>query len=138
MIDQILLITGAAIFGVLGSAHLFLTFLSDSFQAFDGSVTEAMKKSAPKLTKETTMWKAWIGFNASHSFGAILVAAFYIPLALANMAVIRESIWLSLLPAIVGFAYLYVAYQYWFRKPFAGIAIATICFVAAALFINLP
>ena len=40
-----------------------------------------MKQTSPVLTKDTTVWDAWVGFNASHSIGAMLVAAFYIPLA---------------------------------------------------------
>jgi hypothetical protein len=30
------------------------------------------------------MWKAWIGFNASHSFGLILFGTVYAYLALAH------------------------------------------------------
>ena len=32
-----------------------------------------MKFSFPNLTRKTTMWKAWIGFNASHSAGGIFI-----------------------------------------------------------------
>ena len=132
MIEQALLIVGATIFGVLGSAHLFFTFYSNKFDARDEAVTTGMKNTSPVLTKETTMWKAWIGFNASHSLGAMLVTAFYVPLAVTNMQVIRESIWFSLLPVIIGLAYLFLAKKYWFKTPFIGILISTICFVGAA------
>ncbi|RKZ62330.1 MAG: hypothetical protein DRQ44_11085, partial [Gammaproteobacteria bacterium] len=95
MIEQTLLIIGAAIFGILGAAHLLFTFFTNKFNAFDKSVTKAMKSTSPVLAKETTMWNAWIGFNASHSFGAMLVTAFYVPLVVTNMAFIRESMWFS-------------------------------------------
>lgn len=72
---QILLIMGASIFGILGVIHLMYTFFTNKFEAHDSSVTEAMKKTSPALTKETTVWDAWIGFNASHSLGAMLVGA---------------------------------------------------------------
>lgn len=71
MIAQILLITGSSILGVLGTVHLVYTFYSKKFYAVDRTVTEAMKKSSPRITDETTMWDAWVGFNASHSLGVV-------------------------------------------------------------------
>lgn len=136
MTDQILLIIGASIFGILGFAHLFYTFCTNKFDARDRTVTTAMNNTSPVLTKETTMWKAWIGFNASHSLGAMLVMAFYVPLAATNIQVIRESVWFSLLPVLIGLAYLYLAKKYWFRTPFIGILISTVCFVGAAILTN--
>ena len=96
-----------------------------------------MKGSALVLTRETTMWNAWIGFNASHSLGAMLIAAFYIPLAITNMQVIRDSLWFSTLPVIVGLSYLVLAKLYWFRIPYLGILISTLCFAGAAIAIHI-
>ena len=136
MIEQVLLIVGATIFGILGSIHLLYTFFTNKFDAFDPTATKAMRATSPILTKETTMWDAWIGFNASHSLGAMLVAAFYVPLALINMEIIRESVWFSILPVAIGLSYLALAKRYWFKIPFIGILISTICFVGAAISIN--
>ncbi len=136
MIEQVLLIVGASIFGVLGTIHLVYTFYSNKFNAFDPTVTKAMKRTSPILTKETTIWDAWVGFNASHSLGAMLIAAFYIPLALFNMDVIRETIWFSFLPVIIGLSYLALAKRYWFKIPFIGILISTVCFIGATAIQN--
>jgi len=133
---QILIIIGASIFGILGTVHLAYTFFTNKFSAYDEKVTEAMKSTSPILTKETTMWNAWIGFNASHSIGAMLVAAFYVPLAIGNMTVILESKWYSALAVVVGLAYLALARKYWFRIPFVGVLISTLCFISAAILIN--
>ena len=130
---QILIVIGAAIFGLLGVVHLALTFLSNKFDPYDASVTEAMKQTSPRLTKRTTMWKAWIGFNASHSYGAILIAAFYIPLAVYHFEIIEQSLWFLLLPIVVALSYLVLAKLYWFRTPLVGIAISTLCFIGAAI-----
>lgn len=135
--EQILIIIGASIFGVLGTVHLFYTFFTNKFEAYDSSVTEAMKETSPILTKETTVWSAWIGFNASHSIGAMLVAGFYIPLTMFYFSVIQQSVWFSVLPAMVGLSYLILAKQYWFKIPFIGILISTICFTGAAILINI-
>ena len=136
MIDQILLICGATIFGVLGTIHLVYTFFSNKFNAYDKNVTKAMKETSPILTKETTMWKAWVGFNASHSLGAMLVTAFYVPLAISNMEIIRGNLWFSVLPIFIGMSYLALANKYWFKIPFIGIFLATSCFIGAAILIN--
>ncbi len=136
MIEQLLLIAGAAILALLGTIHLVYTFFTNKFDTHDPAVGEAMKTTSPILTKETTVWKAWVGFNASHSLGAMLIGAFYIPLAISHMEIIRASWWFSLLPMIIGLSYLILAQKYWFSAPFRGILFATISFIAAALFIN--
>ena len=133
---QILLIIGASIFGVLGATHLMYTFFTNKFEAHDSSVTEAMKGTSPILTKETSVWDAWVGFNASHSLGAMLVAAVYIPLTTSYFNIIQQSVWFSFLPTLVGVSYLVLAKKYWFRIPFFGVLISTLCFVGAAVLIN--
>ena len=135
--EQILIIIGASIFGMLGTVHLFYTFFTNKFEAYDSSVTEAMKETSPILTKETTVWSAWMGFNASHSIGAMLVAGFYIPLTMFYFSVIQQSVWFSVLPVMIGLSYLILAKQYWFKIPFIGILISTICFTGAAILINI-
>jgi len=135
MIEQILLIIGAAIFGVLGTLHLYYTFFTNKFMTRDRKVAEAMKATSPLLTNRTTMWDTWIGFNGSHSLGAIFIAVFYILLAKRHMEVIRETKSFVLLAVLIGTSYLALAIRYWFRVPLLGILIATICFVISAILI---
>ncbi|MCG9760892.1 MULTISPECIES: LIC_13387 family protein [Pseudoalteromonas] len=134
--DQILIIIGVSIFGALGSIHLVYTFFTEKFNPHDAAVVAAMKNTSPLITKETTMWRAWIGFNASHSLGAMLLAAIYIPLAVNNFEVIKGSLWFSLLPIVVGISYLILARNYWFKIPFVGVLTSLICFLIAAWLIN--
>jgi len=134
---QILLIIGASIFGILGIVHLLYTFFTNKFEAHDSSVTEAMKGTSPILTKETSVWNAWVGFNASHSLGAMLVAAVYIPLATSYFYIIQQSTWFSSLPVLIGLSYLILAKKYWFKIPFFGVLLSTTCFAGAALLVNI-
>ena len=136
LIEQVLIIVGASIFGILGAVHLAYTYFTNKFEAFDASVTEAMKSTSPILTKETTIWNAWVGFNASHSLGALLVAAVYVPLAVFHFEMLRESLWFSALPVVVGASYLVLAKKYWFKIPFFGVLVALFCFLGAAVLIN--
>jgi hypothetical protein len=135
MVEQILLIIGAAIFGVLGVLHFYYTFFTTMFMTRDRKVAEAMKKTSPLLTKQTTMWDAWIGFNGSHSLGAIIIGVFYILLATTHMEVIRETKGFVLLAVLIGVSYLVLAKKYWFRIPLIGISIATFCFLSSAILI---
>ena len=135
MIEQILLIIGATIFGVLGALHLYYTFFTNMFMTRDRKVSEAMKATSPLLTNRTTMWNAWIGFNGSHSLGAIFIAVFYILLATTHMEIVRETKGFVLLTVLIGISYLVLAIKYWFRIPLIGILIATICFVISAVLI---
>jgi hypothetical protein len=130
---QILLVAGAAVFGLLGLIHLIYTFRGNRFDPHDVELKESMQNSTLILTKQTTLWKAWIGFNASHSYGAIMVALFYVPLAIFHNELIQNSLWFSILPTLIGVSYLVLAKRYWFNVPFFGIFVATTCFIAAAV-----
>ncbi|MFC0118303.1 hypothetical protein ACFFK7_10335 [Pseudoalteromonas xiamenensis] len=134
--DQILLIIGVSIFAILGATHLVYTFFTKKLNPYNEEVFTAMEGTSPRLTKETTMWRAWVGFNASHSLGPMLLAAFYIPLAVNNFEIIKNSIWFSLLPVAVGVLYLVLAKTYWFKIPFMGVLISLACFVISAWIIN--
>lgn len=133
LMEQILLISGAGIVGLLGFLHLLLTFFTHKFESCDPDVTAAMKKATLVLTKQTSMWEAWVGFNASHSLGAMLVAAFYIPLSIYHFDVIQQSLWFTLLPVFIGVSYLFLANKYWFNLPFWGIFMSTLCFALSVL-----
>jgi len=136
VISQVLFIIGASIFGLLGLVHLIYTFFTNKFDPYNPDVITAMKSTSPALTKETSVWRAWVGFNASHSLGVMLFAAIYIPLAFSHIELIVNNNWFSVLPSLVGFSYLLLAKKYWFKIPFFGILISTVCFVSAFMLIN--
>jgi hypothetical protein len=133
---RILIILGASIFGVLGGLHLAYTFFSDKFMPRERAVAQAMQGTSPVISRDLNMWDAWIGFNASHSLGAILLAAVYLLLAIQHMELVAQSRSFILLAVGASASYLWLAHAYWFRIPFIGIALATACFVAAAILLT--
>ena len=135
MVAKILWFTGSAIFVGLGTLHLYYTFFSNKFAARNKAVVTAMKNTTPVLTNETTMWNAWIGFNASHSAGAIFIGLVNIILVVQNFDVLQNSLVLLLLNIATVTFYCWLGRKYWFRIPFAGILITTGCFVASAIII---
>jgi hypothetical protein len=85
------------------------------------------------ITRQTTMWRAWIGFNASHSMGAILFGLVYGFLANAYPELLFNSPFLL----IVGLAMLgglaVLGKVYWFRVPFAGIVVSLIGYLLSVV-----
>ena len=130
---SLLTLTSALVILLLGSIHLVYTFTGTKLSPRDDNVLTAMQSVSPGISRETTMWKAWVGFNASHSMGAILFGLVYGYLALAQPSLLFESVFL----ASVGFAMLLglliLGRRYWFRIPFTGIAVSLLCYVTAQL-----
>lgn len=133
MIDTVLVAFGAAIFGVLGTLHLLYTFFTPKFDPRDPTLAQAMRATSPRITRHTTMWKAWIGFNASHSLGAMLFAAFYLVLAIQHPELLRDTKVFLVLGLVTTLAYLALGFKYWFRIPITGIFIAAACFAVATI-----
>ena len=124
---------GASIFILLGSIHLAFTFFTNKFSSPKSSAISAMKSSHPNLTSETTLWKAWIGFNASHSVGAIFIGVINIYIIHAfTLTPSTHPFFFALNILVVGF-YLWLAKRYWFSKPYLGILITFICFTAGTI-----
>jgi hypothetical protein len=114
----------AAIVLLMGSVHLAYTFFSRKFHCRDPAVNVAMQSGAPRISADTSMWRAWTGFNASHSLGAMLFGLVYLQLALAHSALLAHGSYFALLGAALLSAYAVLAWRYWFRVPLVGITLA--------------
>lgn len=112
----------------LGALHVSLTFAGDRLHPRDPALRHAMDAVSPVLTRQTTLWRAWIGFNASHGLGAIAFGTAYLHLALARPEVLRTSMVLALLGAGYLAAMAALARRYWFRTPFRGLALAGVLY----------
>ena len=133
MLAQILIVFGAALIGIFGAIHIVYIFFTNKLDPRNAATSAAMKAANPVLTRRTNFWDAWIGFNASHGLGMLLFATTYLVLAVGHMSLLRESPSLTWLPVAGSGAYLVLARRYWFRTPIIAAAIATACFLAAAL-----
>jgi len=128
---------GSLILVILGSIHLFYTFFSNKFSSKNKEVISEMKNSSPILTNETTMWKAWIGFNASHSSGAIFIGIINIYLSLKYFEIFQSEHFFFIFNILTVCFYVWLAKKYWFSIPFIGILITLICYVFAYLIVLL-
>ena len=128
-IASALIACSSAIVFALGALHLWYTFRGDKLHPRDPALRARMQEVPMVLTRRTTMWKAWVGFNASHSCGALLFGMIYGYLALAHGALLLQSRFLLGLGAVVLVAYAFLAKRYWFSAPFRAIVFAMACYV---------
>src|ERR1700732_220594 len=82
------MVLSASIIFTLGVVHLVYTFWGPKLTPRDPALQISMSQIAPVITKETTMWRCWIGFNASHSMGLILFGLVFGFLALAHSQIL--------------------------------------------------
>ena len=131
MLQSNLVAAAAAIFLVLGCLHLAYTFIGPKFDPRDAALKLRMQEVSPVITRETTMWRCWVGFNASHSYGAILFGWIYGYLALAHGKLLFESPFLLLTGVAFIAAYAVLARTYWFSIPFRGIVTGAVLYALA-------
>ena len=131
LVARILMVLSASIVFSLGVVHLVYTFWGPNLMPRDPALEISMSQISPVITKETTMWRAWMGFNASHSMGLILFGLVFGFLALAHGQFLFRSPFLLVvgLAMLVGLVVLCKAY--FFRAPLVGISISLACYVAS-------
>jgi len=129
MIARAFTVLSAAVILALGVVHLLYTFRGPKLMPRDRALQARMREVSPVISRETTMWKAWIGFNASHALGAILFGLVYGYLALAHPAVLFQSAFLLGLGLCLLAAYAALGKAYFFSVPFTGILIALVSYV---------
>ena len=90
-----------------------------------------MRQISPVIAKETTVWRVWLGINASHSMGLILFGLVFGFLAVGHGQLLFHSPFLL----VVGLAMLgglvVLSKIYFFSAPFAGISVSLACYIAS-------
>jgi len=131
MLAQILISSGAALLGLLGTIHIVATFFTNKLDPREPATIAAMKATGLVLGGRTSLWNAWVGLNAILGLFLLLFAATYLLLAVRHMSLLRASPTLVWLPVAGGAAYLAIALR--FGGPIIEFAVATACFLVAAL-----
>src|SRR5215469_15094300 len=131
MLARILVASGAALLGLLGTIHIVTTFFTNKLDLREPAAIAAMKATGLVLGGRTSLWNAWVGLNAILGLFLLLFAATYVLLAVRHMSLLRDSPTLVWLPVVGGAAYLAIALR--FGGPIIEFAVATACFLVAAL-----
>lgn len=133
MTAKILMVISVAIIFMLGMIHVIYTFWGAKLTPRDENLKSNMENMAPIISAETTMWKCWIGFNASHSFGLLFFAFIYGYLAIYKPEVLFGSIFLLFVGFLLLSGVAVLAKLYWFSIPFRSVCFSLICYVASVV-----
>jgi hypothetical protein len=131
LIAKVLMVFSASIMLTLGALHLVFTFWGTKLTPRDPALQVSMSQISPVITKETTMWRAFVGFNASHSMGLILFGLIYGFLAIAHSRLLFQSPFLLIVGLAMLGGYCALSKVYFFSRPFIGVSISLACYVAS-------
>ena len=131
MAARILMVVSASIVLTLGVVHFVYTFWGQNLTPRDHALQISMSQVSPVITKETTMWRCWVGFNASHSMGLILFGLVFGYLAVAHAQLLFQSPFLLIVGLAVLIGLVVLCKIYFFNGPFAGISVSLACYIAS-------
>jgi len=128
---RILMVLCASIVLMLGVLHLVSTFWGPSLTPRDPALQISMSQSSLIMTNETTMWRCWVGFNASHSMGLILFGLIFGYLALVHGQLLFRSPFLLVVGLAMLGGLIVLCKVYFFSWPLTGINISLACYVVS-------
>ncbi len=115
MLSQSLIAASAGIALVTGAAHLHGTFFGADLKPADPGLEAQMRAVPLRISRQTTVWKVWIGFNAILSLGLMLFGLAYGYLATRQFDVLQRS-WFLL---GLGLCFLAGLVVLWWRYTFS-------------------
>ncbi len=132
---RLFVLTGAFIFFVLGAYHGALTFRDlwtpRAFTPTNVNVRLAMQASRLALSPSINLWKAWLGFNFSHSLGLLVFGGGLVVMAWGHFPYLAGNRPLQVTAVAVAIAYFALSARFWFWIPTLAIGIGLTCFVSA-------
>jgi hypothetical protein len=133
MVAKYLWETGSLIIGIMGALHLRGTLYFNVLHPRNEKLVTDMKASTLILTDKLNMWSSWIGFNATHSSGAIFLGVVNFYLAYRYFEILQSDPFFFLFTIVTMGFYVWVAKKYWFNTVLVLLSIALLCFVSAAV-----
>jgi hypothetical protein len=128
-------LAGAIPLLLLGAMHAMYTPQLSSerkgLSPADPGLAASMARSALRLTDQTNVWRAWVGFNLSHSLGLVLFGIVVVLVAVTPASFERNAAVFLPLAVVASLAYLRLNLAYWFRAPTIGIFLSVLMFSSA-------
>jgi len=134
-LSRYLFLIGALPFIVFGLLHAAATPQTPAhakgLSPRDPAVRDAMAHDTILLTRRTTVWLAWVGFNLSHSLGLLLIGVVVVLIGRTSASFQAQAAVFLPLAVLVSATYLVLGVRYWFRTPIIGISLASVCFLVS-------
>lgn len=129
----IAVLLAALLYTLLGASHLVLALrdlrVPRSFTPTDVHIVALMQGTGVVAMPGANLWRAWLGFNLSHSLGLLQFAGILVVLALKSDGTFWGGGLYLLLVILVAAAYLVVAARFFFRPPTVVASIALTCLI---------
>jgi len=136
-----LLMAGSMPLILLGGLHLVFTLRDTRAPKIlaprSVDVLKGMQADPLRLTGETTVWRAWIGFNITHSLAVFLTGALTLYLAAKYPSLLEADIVFRWAAPFLAWVYVILARKYWFSRPFYGAMLAAVLMTAAAVLMSI-
>jgi hypothetical protein len=134
-LSRYLFLAGGLPFVFLGAAHAFVTPIElakpKGLSPRDPGVAGAMSQTSLLLTRRVDMWRAWVGFNFSHSLGAVAFGVVVLLIGRSPASFTAEGPIFVPLAVLISGIYLVLGSKYWFRAPIIGIALSVVLFLCS-------
>lgn len=142
MIFQVLFVIGAMPLIFLGGMHLYFTVKDNRHPTFivprSIKLIRDMQAEPLRVTSETDMWRAWIGFNISHSIAVLLVGIGTLYLVWVYPQWVVSDILMLWASPVLAWVFVILSRCFWFSKPFQGTLVSAVLLTAAAIAATLP
>jgi hypothetical protein len=97
-----------------------------------------MKGARLAFNRRADVWRAWLGFNLSHSLGLFLFGAGVLVLVRRRFELFAGSLDVQVATVLVAAAYFVLALRFWFWGPAFASAVGLLCLLASALLAGGP
>lgn len=135
--QPLLVILGGFVFLALGTLHGAVSLRDvwnpTQFTPTDPALRLAMQQSGIAFHPEVNLWKAWLGFNLTHSLGLVLFGGGFLYVGMFAPDVFAESRALQGVAVSVSATYLVISAFFFFSGPVMGTAAGLAAFLIAAL-----
>lgn len=122
---------GAFLPVAMGAGHALLALLDTVTPRFftprDDQVRLAMTRTTLGLTRRMSVWRAWLGFNLSHSLGLVSFGLALLLISFTNPELLLGSTPLAFLAITASLAYFVLAIRFWFYAVAIGAALSFLC-----------
>lgn len=135
------LMLAAGLLLLLGAGHGVLSLIDTVRPRFftpPAEVRQAMQGVRTRLQRrqvaspQSNLWRAWLGFNLSHSLGMLVFGAALAALAREHFSLFAHSLALQGAAVAIAASYLAISSRFWFWVPTSGFALALLSIVLAA------
>jgi hypothetical protein len=134
---RLLLAIGGALYVLLGVVHGVLLLrdlrVPRTFTPHNDSVRVAMQNTTVAIHPSANLWRAWMGFNLSHSLGLLLAGIVLLSVVVQDFDMFGGSLLFKTAAIAIATAYVALSKAFWFRDPLIGSSIGLACVIGASI-----